>query len=125
MGRFEKSIEDFEYDFDISFSEIPLPEKLREMYDLLLEDFSTTQESANSIFCVLATMHFLNTALFNKRNQIEDEFDYTKILPVYAASFIWESVAQDKSLLKEALVKFRQAIPLMMDKINLQFEPPI
>ena len=124
MSRFKKSVEDFEYDFDIRLSEIPLPEKLHEMYDLLLEDYSSTQESANSIFCVLATMHFLNTALFNIRNGVEDTFDYKIILPIYRASFIWESAAEDKSTLQEALAKFRLAIPLMMEKINLSFTAP-
>jgi len=124
MERFEKSIEDFEYDFNITFAEIPLPEKLHEIYDLLLEDFSTTQESANSIFCVLVIVHFLNTALFNKRNGIDDNFDYTRIIPIYKASFLWESLAKDKSNLKEGLAKFRLAIPLMMEKISLQFQSP-
>ena len=124
MSRFEKSVEDFEYDFNIKLSDIPLPEKLHEIYDLLLEDYSSTQESANSIFCVLATMHFLNTALFNVRNGIEDTFDYEIVIPIYEASFIWESAAEDKSTLQEALAKFRIAIPPMMQKINLSYKEP-
>uniref|UniRef100_UPI0040487F98 hypothetical protein n=1 Tax=Polynucleobacter sp. TaxID=2029855 RepID=UPI0040487F98 len=124
MDRFEKSVADFEYDFDLKFSEVPLPEKLHEMYDLLLEDYSTTQESANSIFCVLVTMHFLNTALFNKRNGITDTFDYRIIIPIYEASFLWESAAEDKVTLKEALIKFRLNIPSWIEKMNLTFKAP-
>jgi hypothetical protein len=120
VPEFQKSVESFEYDFGFKLSEIPLPDKLKEMYELLVEDFSETQESANCIFYTLATMHFLYTGIFNLNNGIKDNFNYSKITPIYEASFLWEKLANDKQLLDEALFKFRKGIPLMFTKLNIK-----
>jgi len=118
---FQTSVNSFEYDFNFKLSEIPLPEKLKEMYELLVEDFSETQESANCIFYTLATMHFLYTGIFNLNNGIKDNFNYSKIATIYESSFLWEKLADDKHLLEEALFKFRKGIPLMFKKLNIEF----
>jgi len=120
LPDFQTSVDSFEYDFDFKLSEIPLPDKLKEMFELLVEDFSSTQESANCIFYTLATMHFLHTGIFNLNNGIKDNFNYSRIVSVYEASFLWEKIAADKEKLDEALFKFRKEIPTMFKKLNIE-----